>query len=80
MNSPDCQAAMSQGKSGFYIDALGQMGPIRLPDQSTVADKVEIALVPAGPVAHVPSIATHGYAIPKASKKQEAAWEFINGL
>ncbi len=76
-DSPDCQAAMSQGKSGFYIDALGQMGPIRLPDQSTVADKVEIALVPAGPVARVPSIATHGYAIPKASKKQEAAWEFI---
>jgi multiple sugar transport system substrate-binding protein len=76
-DSPECQAAMSQGQAGFYIDALGQMGPIRLPDQSTVADKVEISLVPAGPVARVPSIATHGYAIPKASKNKEAAWEFI---
>jgi multiple sugar transport system substrate-binding protein len=76
-DSPDCQAAMSQGKAGFYIDALGQMGPIRLPDKSLVADKVEIALVPGGPVAQVPSIATHGYAIPKGAKNQEAAWEFI---
>jgi multiple sugar transport system substrate-binding protein len=76
-DSPDCQGAMSQGKAGFYIDALGQMGPVRLPENSIVHDKVEISLVPAGPVARVPSIATHGYAIPKGSRNSEAAWEFM---
>jgi len=76
-DSPDCQTAMGQGKSGFYIDALGQMGPVRNPEKSTVADKVAITLVPGGPAGRVPQIASHGLQIPKGSKKKEAAWEFI---
>lgn len=76
-DSPDCQAAMSQGKAGFYIDALGQMGRMYDPTQSIVSDKVQIALVPGGPAGRFPQIASHGFQIPTGSKNKEAAWEFI---
>ena len=76
---PDCQAAMSQGKSGFYIDALGQMGPIRLPDQSTVADKVEIALVPAGPVARVPQLQPMGMPFQRRLKSKKLPGSLLKG-
>ena len=74
---PDCQNAMAQGNAGIWVDALGIMPPVRDPEISTVADKTEITLVPGGPSGRFPQIASHGYQIPKASKKADAAWEFI---
>ncbi len=73
----DCQTALQQGKAGIWADALGMMPPIQNPETSTVADKVEITLVPGGPAGRFPQIATHGYQIPNASENKEAAWEFI---
>jgi ABC-type glycerol-3-phosphate transport system substrate-binding protein len=76
-DTPDCQNAVAQGKAGLWIDALGIFPPILSPEKSTVADKVQIALVPGGPAGTFPQIASHGYQIPAASKNKEAAWEFI---
>jgi multiple sugar transport system substrate-binding protein len=75
--TPDCQNAMAQGQAGIWVDALGIFPPVRDPEQSTVADKTEITLVPGGPAGRFPQIASHGYQIPKNSKNKEAAWEFI---
>ncbi|HKJ26680.1 MAG TPA: extracellular solute-binding protein [Anaerolineales bacterium] len=75
--TPDCQNAMAQGLAGIWVDALGIFPPIRNAETSQFADQIEIALVPAGPAGRFPQIASHGYQIPKGSKKQEAAWEFI---
>ena len=76
--TPDCQNAMAQGLAGLWVDALGIFPPVRDPATSTVADKVEIALVPGGPAGRFPQIASHGYQIPKNAKNKDAAWEFIN--
>lgn len=73
----DCQNAMAQGLAGMWIDGLGNFPRIMDPTVSTVADKVEIALVPGGPVARRPQFASHGYQIPRASRNKDAAWEFI---
>jgi multiple sugar transport system substrate-binding protein len=75
--TPDCQNAMAQGLAGIWVDALGIMPPTRDPEQSQVADQLEITLPPAGPEGRFPQIASHGYQIPKASNNKEAAWEFI---
>ena len=76
--TPDCQNAMAQGLAGIWVDALGIFPPVRNPETSTVADLVEISLVPGGPAGRFPQIASHGYQIPKNAKNKEAAWEFIN--
>lgn len=76
-DTPECQNALAQGNAGFWIDALGIFPPVLDPASSRVAEQMEIALVPAGPVARVPQIASHGYQIPTAARNKEAAWEFI---
>jgi multiple sugar transport system substrate-binding protein len=73
----ECQTAIGQGKAGIWVDALGIMPPTLDPATSTVADKLQIALVPGGPAGVFPQIASHGYQIPSASKNKDAAWEFI---
>ena len=76
----DCQAAMEQGKAGIWIDALGTFSPVMDPKQSTVASKIEIALVPGGPAGQFPQIAAHGWQIPTAAKNKDAAWELISWM
>jgi multiple sugar transport system substrate-binding protein len=76
--TPDCQNAMAQGLAGIWIDALGIFGAIQNPETSTVADKVQLAHVPAGPVKRAPQIGCHGFQIPTAAKNKDAAWEFIS--
>ena len=75
--TPDCQNAMAQGLAGLWVDALGIFPPIRDAETSQFHDKIEIALVPAGPAGRFPQIASHGFQIPKGAKEKEAAWEFI---
>jgi multiple sugar transport system substrate-binding protein len=79
-DTPDCQNAMAQGKAGLWVDALGIFPPITNPAKSTVSDKVEIALVPGGPVARRPQIAAHGFQIPAAAKNKDAAWELVKWM
>jgi multiple sugar transport system substrate-binding protein len=79
-DTPDCQTAMEQGKAGIWIDALGIFPPIMDPASSTVADKVQLALVPGGPAGQFPQIASHGWMIPTAAKNKDAAWELIKWM
>ena len=79
-DTPDCQAAIEQGKAGIWIDALGLTPPLFDPKTSTVADKLQIALVPGGPAGQFPQIASHGYMIPVAAKNKDASWELIKWM
>lgn len=75
--TPDCQNAIAQGKAGIWIDALGIFAVPFDPEKSKVADKLAIALPPAGPAGRFPQIATHGWQIPKGAKHKDAGWEWI---
>ncbi len=77
LNEGDCQNALTQGKAGLWVDALGIFGPVLDPTKSTISDKFAIAMPPGGPKGQFPQIASHALAIPKAAKNKEAAWEFI---
>ncbi len=70
-------ATMQQGRAAIWIHSLGQLARVLDRQKSTVADKVAFALPPRGPAGRFPQVASHGLMIPVASKKKEAAWEFI---
>ncbi len=70
-------AVMQQGRAAIWLHSLGQLTAALDPQKSTVADKVAFALPPTGPAGRFSQVASHGLMIPVASKKKEAAWEFI---
>ncbi len=70
-------AVMQQGRAAIWIHSLGQLTAALDPQRSLVADRVAFAPPPRGPAGRFPQVATHGLMIPVASKKKEAAWEFI---
>jgi multiple sugar transport system substrate-binding protein len=67
----------SQGKAAFMIDASTFAGPLEDKTKSKVAGKVGYAALPEGPSGSFPALAAWGMFIPKDSKKQEAAWKFV---
>jgi multiple sugar transport system substrate-binding protein len=70
-------ATMQQGRAAIWIHSLGQLTAATDKQKSTVADRVAFASPPRGPAGRFPQVASHGLMIPVASKKKEAAWEFI---
>ncbi|MGH2405598.1 MAG: ABC transporter substrate-binding protein [bacterium] len=70
-------ATMQQGRAAIWIHSLGQLTAALDPQKSLVADRVAFAPPPRGPAGRFPQVATHGLMIPVASRKKEAAWEFI---
>jgi len=70
-------ATMQQGRAAMWIHSLGQLTGALDRQKSAVADKVAFAAPPRGPAGRFPQVASHGLMIPMASKKKEAAWEFI---
>lgn len=70
-------ATMQQGRAAIWIHSLGQLTRTLDRDKSRVVDKVAFALPPRGPTGRFPQVASHGLMIPVASRKKEAAWEFI---
>lgn len=70
-------ATMQQGRAAIWIHSLGQLTAALDKQKSTVADRVAFAPPPRGPAGRFPQVASHGLMIPVASKKKEAAWEFI---
>ncbi|MCP5155554.1 MAG: extracellular solute-binding protein [Ectothiorhodospiraceae bacterium] len=68
--------ACMQGKVAYIT--FNQAWLVQLAAQnSKVAEKVAYSLFPTGRAGWKPGVATHGWGIPKFSKKKEAAWEFI---
>lgn len=70
-------ATMQQGRAAIWIHSLGQLTAALDTEKSRVADRVAFALPPRGPAGRFPQVASHGLMIPVASKKKDAAWEFI---
>lgn len=70
-------ATMQQGRAAIWIHSLGQLTATLDRQKSTVADKVAFAPPPRGPAGRFPQVASHGLMIPAASRKKDAAWEFI---
>lgn len=76
--SPDiAQAMMQQGKAAYYLDGFGNVQHIINAQKTQLADRMAFANTPAGPKGHFPQLAVHGFLINRASKKKDAAWEFI---
>jgi multiple sugar transport system substrate-binding protein/sorbitol/mannitol transport system substrate-binding protein len=71
------QLAVQQGTVAMAIDATNFAARLENPENSKVVGKIGYAMVPKGPNGSSPSSATRGFAIPKASKNKEAAFQFI---
>ena len=77
LNSAVVHAIMHQGKAAYYLDGFGNVQRIIDTTKTQLADRMAFANTPSGPKGHFPQLAVHGYLINRASKKKEAAWEFI---
>jgi multiple sugar transport system substrate-binding protein len=77
LNSAVVQAIMQQGKAAYYLDGFGGVQRIIDTTKTQLADRIAFGNTPSGPKGHFPQLAVHGYLINPASKKKEAAWEFI---
>ncbi|WP_019536807.1 ABC transporter substrate-binding protein [Paenibacillus ginsengihumi] len=71
------QLAVQQGTVAMAIDATNFAPRLENPENSKVVGKIGYAEVPSGPAGSSPSVYTAGLIIPKGSKKQEAAFQFI---
>lgn len=68
----------AQGKAAMWIDANSLYLNVTDPTKSTVADKVGMAVFPAGDKGSLPySVTSWGLSMAKSSKNQDAAWAFI---
>ncbi len=77
LNSAVVHAIMYQGKAAYYLDGFGNVQRIIDTTKTQLADRMAFGHTPSGPKGHFPQLAVHGYLINPASKKKEAAWEFI---
>jgi multiple sugar transport system substrate-binding protein len=78
LNSAVVHAIMHQGKAAYYLDGFGNVQRIIDTTKTQLADRMAFGNTPSGPKGHFPQLAVHGYLINPASKKKEAAWEFIH--
>lgn len=70
-------AAYQQGDAAIVIDGTSIITQLFDESVSNYADQTKVALVPGGPGGRSPMIAVHGLAVAEASKKKQAAYEFI---
>lgn len=77
LNSGVVHAIMHQGKAAYYLDGFGNVQRIIDTAKTKLADRMAFGNTPRGPKGHFPQLAVHGYLINRASKKKDAAWEFI---
>lgn len=71
------QLAVQQGTVAMAIDATNFASRLESPENSKVVGKIGYAPVPSGPAGSSPSVYTAGLVIPKGSKHQEAAFQFM---
>ena len=69
--------ACLQGRCNYITFDQARLVQLGDPKKSKVASTVAYSLMPAGPKGRFPGVAAHAFGIPAASKKKEAAWEFI---
>ncbi|TCL75280.1 carbohydrate ABC transporter substrate-binding protein (CUT1 family) [Hydrogenispora ethanolica] len=77
MSWPQAQALFASGKVAMWTDASVLIAGL-LDEKSKVADKIGVALFPAGPAGNHPfMIVPWSLAIPAQSRNKEAAWKFV---
>ncbi len=78
MSWPQAQALFASGKVAMWTDASTLMSGLVDPGKSVVADKVGVAMFPAGPAGNHPfMVVSWSLAIPAQSKNKAAAWKFV---
>lgn len=73
----ECLNLFTQGKAAFWYDATSAAGPVESPEQSQIAGKVGFAHAPVRDTAESGWLWSWNLAIPASSKKQDAAWTFM---
>ena len=78
MGWPQAVPLFTSGKAAMYIDADSLFINMTDPAQSSIADSVGYASVPAGPAGSVTfNVPAWGLGINQGSKNKDAAWKFI---
>ena len=78
MSFPQAAAIMAQGKAAMYTDANSIYQLMLDPKQSQVADKMGVAVFPAGPKGqNMYNVTSWGLSIASKAPHKDAAWEFI---
>lgn len=81
MSWPQAQALMASGKVAMWTDASTLLPGLLDPQKSKVADKIGIAMFPAGPAGQHPyMVVPWAVSVSSQSKHKDAAWEFVKWL
>lgn len=81
MSWPQAQALMASGKVAMWTDASTLLPGLLDPQKSKVADKVGLAMFPAGPAGQHPfMVVPWAVAVSNQSKNKDAAWEFVKWM
>jgi sorbitol/mannitol transport system substrate-binding protein len=73
----ECLTAFSQGKAAMWYDATVAAGSLEDPKVSTVAGKVGYVTAPVNKTKSSGWLWAWALAMPKTSKKQDAAWKYM---
>jgi sorbitol/mannitol transport system substrate-binding protein len=74
----ECLNNFSQGKAAMWYDATSAAGTLEDPNASKVAGHVGYAYAPVNKTQYSGWLWTWAWAMPKTSKKTDAAWKFIS--
>lgn len=81
MSWPQAQALMASGKVAMWTDASTLLPGLLDPQKSKVADKIGLAMFPAGPGGQHPfMVVPWAVSVSAQSKHKDAAWEFVKWL
>lgn len=76
-NWNECQTSFAQGRAAMWLDGIGFAPPLEDPARSRIVGKVGYGVVPPGPKAHHSAMFGDGIGIAAASRKQGAAFLYI---
>ncbi|MEV6600205.1 sugar ABC transporter substrate-binding protein [Actinoplanes sp. NPDC051346] len=74
----ECLNTFGQGKAAMWYDATSAAGTLEDPKASKVAGKVGYAYAPVTKTEYSGWLWTWAWAMPKTTKKDDAAWKFIS--
>ncbi len=74
----ECLNTFGQGKAAMWYDATSAAGTLEDPNASKVAGKVGYAYAPVNKTEYSGWLWTWAWAMPKTTKKADAAWKFMS--
>jgi multiple sugar transport system substrate-binding protein len=76
-NWNEAQSLFVQGKAAMWLDGIGFAQPLEDPAKSRIVGKVGYGVMPPGPRQQVSAMFANGHGISSFSKKQHAAWLYV---